>query len=191
MLKARAVPYQPVANLELDQGLLVASMSNRGAATLQFGLYAHHALGDTADRFDVAAGASATGSVAPDALSGAYDVEIHGPNGFLRRAAGSVLAPEAGVEASLALIGGDRNPRLKLSLRNQSGQPQSLSISGLHDDAHRFDLNPGSNTAVDVDPLDDQHGWYDLVVSVRGRPLFTRRFAGHLENGEPSRTSPS
>jgi phospholipase C len=189
--RARAVPYQPLANLELDTGRLLASMSNSGQAALQLGFYAHHALGDSADRFDVAPGSTVTTSVTPDPLTGAYDVEVHGPNGFFRHASGTVLGPESGVDATLTLVGGDRNPRLRLSVRNRSRQFQTVNVSGLPDGPRRLDLNRGSNEAIDLDPLDDRNGWYDLVVSVQGRPSFTRRFAGHLENGEPSRTSPS
>jgi phospholipase C len=166
-------------------------MSNRGPAALQLGVYAHHPPGDAASRFDIAPGETVQTSIAPDMSTGAYDVEIHGPNGFLRRAAGSVLAPESGVEATLALVGGDKDPELRLTLRNHSGQSQTLTVAGLHDDPRRFDLGRGSSEVVELDPLGDDDGWYDLLVSVQGRPVFSRRFAGHLENGEPSRTSPS
>jgi Bacterial phospholipase C, C-terminal domain len=67
----RALPYQALANVELSHGQLVVSMSNRGSATLQLGVYAHHALGDTAQRFDLKANGSATTSFTPEALAGA------------------------------------------------------------------------------------------------------------------------
>src|SRR4029077_8831126 len=75
---ARALPYQPLADLVLSGGQLVAHMSNRGTATLQLSVYAHHLLGETTQRFDLHASGSASVSVAPDALTGAYDVWIHG-----------------------------------------------------------------------------------------------------------------
>jgi phospholipase C len=176
--------------MELSHGQLAVSMSNRGSATLQLSVYAHHALGDTAQRFDINANGSATTSVTPEVLTGAYDVEIHGPNGFLRHAAGSVLSPESGVEATLDLQGGNGNPKLKLTLRNGSGQRQTVRVSGLHNVAHTFDLGSHGVEHVDLDPVGRNHGWYDLLVSVAGHPGFSRRFAGHLENGDPSRTGP-
>lgn len=77
-IRARALPYQPLANMEIKSGQLLVQMSNHGRATLQLGVYAHHALGDDARPFDVDGfGGSAQTTIAPDALTGAYDVEIH------------------------------------------------------------------------------------------------------------------
>jgi len=61
-------------------------------------------------------------SVGRDVLTGAYDIDIHGPNGFLRQAAGNVTTP--GVEASLDLAG----PRL--TLRNGSRHAQTVRVTG-------------------------------------------------------------
>jgi phospholipase C len=188
-VRARALPYQPNANLELTGGQLVASMSNTGDMALQLGVYAHHPTTDVASRFDIAPNAKVTTSVAPVPSTGAYDVEVHGPNGFYRRAAGSAVGPDS--EATLAVVGSDPNPRLRLTVRNQGGQPQTVSISGVKNHPLQYSLSRSSNRNVDLDPLDDASGWYDLTVSVEGRPQFVRRFAGHLENGEPSHTSPS
>jgi phospholipase C len=189
--RARALPYQPMANLEISGGQLVVHMSNHGQNTLQLSVYAHHALSDTAQRFDLHHGGTATATVAPEPITESYDVEIHGPNGFLRTAAGSLLSPEAGVEAALTLAGGGNNPTLKLMLRNHSKRALTLRVSGLHSNPARFELAPRGTETVALDPLANNHGWYDLVVSVEGQSTFTRRFAGHLENGEPSRTGPA
>jgi len=32
------------------------------------------------------------------------------------------------------------------------------------------------------------HGWYDVTLSLDGHDDWARRFAGHVENGQPSRT---
>jgi phospholipase C len=187
---ARPLPYQPLADLVLNGGQLVAHMSNHGTAALQLSVFAHHPLGETAQRFDLHAGGSATASVAPDALTGAYDVWIHGPNGFVRHASGSVLT-EAGVEAELGLVGDREDPQLKLTLRNVSAQTQTVHVTGLHHSADRFELEPHDVEVLPLNPLANNHGWYDLVVSVVGQPHYTRLFAGHLENGEASRTEPN
>ena len=186
---ARALPYQPLADLEISGGQLVAHMSNHGSVTLELALYAHHSLSDAAQRFDLNPGGSATATVAPDPLTGAYDVEIHGPNGFLRHATGSLLTPEVGIEAELHLAGTRADPSLKLTLHNHGTHTQTVRVTGLHNVAHTFILNAHDTDEVALDPLAHNHGWYDLVVSVEAHPLFTRRFAGHLENGQPSRTS--
>jgi phospholipase C len=183
--KARALPYQPMANISVTRGSIIADLSNQGSATLQLAVYAFHALNEDALRFDVSASGSAHASVAPDPVTGAFDVEIHGPNGFLRRAAGTVL--DADVEAALALTGG---PRLELTLRNPGAQTQTVHVSGLHHTPRTFVLGARQSQVVALDPLGKNHGWYDLTVSVEGHAAFVRRFAGHLENGSPSRTGP-
>ena len=188
--RARALPYQPVADLELSGGQLVVHMTNHGSATLQLALYTHGSLQDAAHRFDLHPGGSATTSVAPEPITQSYDVELHGPNGFVRQAAGSLLVAAAGVEATLALIGDDDHPRLRLDLHNRTARTQTLQVQGLHEADHTFVLAPHTSQTVELDPLASSHGWYDLVVSVHGQPLYVRRLAGHLENGQPSHTSP-
>jgi phospholipase C len=158
---------------------------------LQLSLYAHHSLSETAQRFDLNAGGSASASIAPESLTGAYDVWIHGPNGFVRHATGSVLGAEAGVEAALGLSGDRDDPKLKLTLRNHSAQTQTVHVTGLHNTLHTFELAPHDVEVRPLDPLANNHGWYDLGVSVEQHPLYTRLFAGHLENGEPSMTGPN
>ena len=115
-------------------------MSNRGDAAVQLGFYEHHPNGDVASRFDVAPGGRASASVTPEPSSGAYDVEIHGPNGFYRHAAGTAPSGAPGVDATLALVGGDHNPRLKLTVRNHGNQSQTVSISGVGRQPLRFAL---------------------------------------------------
>jgi phospholipase C len=187
---ARALPYQAQADLMVSGGQLVAHLSNHGTATLQLSLYAHHSVSATAQRFDLTAGGSATASVTPEAFTGVYDVWIHGPNGFVRHATGSVLGVEAGVEADLSLSGDRDDPKLKLTLRNHSAQTQTMRVTGLHNTIHVFELEPTDVAVQPLDPLSSNHGWYDLVVSIENHPQYTRVFAGHLENGEPSRTGP-
>ncbi|HWN32612.1 MAG TPA: phospholipase domain-containing protein, partial [Pseudonocardia sp.] len=51
-------------------------------------------------------------------------------------------------------------------------------------------LDPGRTHTEEIDTGRQANGWYDLRVSVDRDPAFTRRFAGHLENGANSRTGP-
>src|SRR5882757_4721162 len=170
---ARAVPYQPNADLAVDGGAVTISMANAGSAALQLTVYAHHLLGVDASPHDVAPGASASASVGRDVLTGAYDIDIHGPNGFLRQAAGNVTTP--GVEASLDLAG----PRL--TLRNGSRHAQTVRVTG------GAELNVPAQGTASVGVATD-HGWYDVALTLDGHTAWSRRFAGHLENGQPSVT---
>jgi phospholipase C len=67
---------------------------------------------------------------------------------------------------------------------------QTLRVRGLHSEAHQFVLKPREVETVNLDRLAKNHGWYDLHVSVDRHLLYVRRFAGHVENGQPSRTGP-
>jgi phospholipase C len=141
-------------------------------------------------RFDLNPGSTASTNVPTQAVSGAYDVQVHGPNGFLRHASGTALGEQAGVEATLALVGSPDAPTLQMTLTNQSTGPQTLIVRGLHGAPHQFPLARHATQLVGLNPLANNHGWYDLVVSVQGGSAYERRFAGHLENGQPSRTGP-
>ena len=46
-----------------------------------------------------------------------------------------------------------------------------------------------SEVLVDL-PLATSHGWYDLGLTVDGHPHYTRRYAGRIETGRPSRSDP-
>lgn len=182
--KARALPYQPLANVGLGNGQVVVQMSNDGTRALQLSVYAHHAVSENVQRIDVSAHGSSAATVPFDAATGAYNIEIHGPNGFLRIAAGA--AAHTAVEATLDLVG----TRLRLSIRNTTGQSQSVNVSGLHGNPHRLDIGSGITETVMLDPIQKNHGWYDLTVTLDGQAEFTRRFAGHVEDGNASRTGP-
>ncbi|MCU1684170.1 MAG: phospholipase phosphocholine-specific [Amycolatopsis sp.] len=175
--KARPLPYQPLAGITAGSGSLQLTLENHGSAALQLASYAYH-LGGASQRFDVQAGGKATGEVS---FTSNYDVAIHGPNGFVVEAAGSTQT--AGVEAKLTLSGS--GPKLQLHVTNSGAHAVSVAVSGRSGcivpahGSHQFTL----------DPLSGDHGWYDVTVTIAGQRTWRRRFAGHLENGKPSRTS--
>jgi phospholipase C len=53
----------------------------------------------------------------------------------------------------------------------------------------RLSLRPGATESRQWS-LGRTHGWYDLVVAVRGG-TFQYHYAGHLENGEDSISDPA
>jgi len=86
-------------------------------------------------------------------------------------------AYDTGVEATLALDGA----RLTLTVHNSSGYAQTVRVAGgtvLNVPAHS-----GAATTISTD-----HGWYDVTLSLDSHDDWARRFAGHVENGQPSRT---
>jgi phospholipase C len=175
---ARPLPYQPLASVSVDLASINLTLANHGSEALQLASYAYHLLG-ASQHFDVPAGGTVSGSVVFVAV---YDLAIHGPNGFLVEAAGNTLT--GGVEAGLSLAGTASAPTLKLTVVNSRPLPITIAVTG----APGFTIAPYGSHTLALDPIADDHGWYDVTVSLTGQPSFKRRFVGHLENGLPSKT---
>jgi phospholipase C len=116
----------------------------------------------------------------------AYQIAVHGTNGFLREFAGS-RTPTAEVTVDCA-----DGQVLRLVVTNTGKVPLRAAIADLTcpDSPNRVQLDPGRTHTEDIDTGAHANGWYDLRVTVDRDAVFTRRFAGHLENGENSRTGP-
>jgi len=122
-------------------------------------------------------------------LNTAYQVAIHGPNGFVREFAGG-HTPTA--EATVCLSGDRDDPVLRLTVTNTGHAPVRAMIADLAVDSSPDGvlIDPGRTHTEEIGAEQDANGWYDLRVTVDRDSAFTRRFAGHLENGENSRTGP-
>ncbi|WP_329054047.1 phospholipase C, phosphocholine-specific [Amycolatopsis sp. NBC_01488] len=161
--KARPLPYQPVAWAVAEPGALKLHLANHGTQTLQLAAYAYHA-GGASQRFDVGPNTELAGQV-PYAES--YDIAIHGPNGFVVEASG-----KAGLDASVTFT---PEPALRVTVTNSGPAPVALN-----------DVTIAPETSHDF-PVPTKNGWYDVTFEAPG---WRRRFAGHLEDGRPSRTGP-
>jgi phospholipase C len=73
---------------------------------------------------------------------------------------------------------------LTLTVVNSRLLPVTIGVSG----APGFTVPGSGSHALTLDPIAADHGWYDVTVSLTGQPSWRRRFAGHLENGLPSKT---
>ncbi|WP_370945445.1 phosphocholine-specific phospholipase C [Amycolatopsis sp. cg5] len=171
---ARALPYQPLAGVSVGVASVGLTLSNQGSAALQLASYAYHLAG-LSQRFDVAPRSTVHGQVA---FAVAYDLAIHGPNGFKVEAAGNLLT--AGVEVEPSLVG------LKLQLKVVNTRPLAVTIGVSGQPG--FVVPANGSHVLTLDPLAADHGWYDVTFSLTGQPSWRRRFAGHIENGKPSRT---
>jgi phospholipase C len=193
---ARALPYQPVANLGLTGGTPTVSLENHGVRPVQLAVYADGASSSHLLNGSATASVSVAGSVpvvrsVPLAAGGGYDVSVHGPNGFLRqfRAGGG----NASVQVTLALAGTADRPLLHWTITNSGASPARVQLAdalGGGQPARVVALDAGASHHEDWDALGLAYGWYDLSFTVPGDPVFLRRFTGHLEDGNPSRTHP-
>ena len=169
---ARAIPYQATANAQLTADALTLHLANAGATTFQFQIYP---TGSAILRQDVAPRGSAQVSVP---VNGAYQVEVHGPNRFLRTFAGN--GKGAGVEVSATIDG----RCLKVAISNGGAAPVTVKLAGRHiGQSGTFRVGAGHTVTEDIDVVDLAQGWYDLTATVNGDAAFSRRFVGHVEYG--------
>jgi phospholipase C len=169
---ARVIPYQAIANAQLSASNLTLHLANAGASTFQFQIYP---AGSAILRQDVAPRGSAQVNVP---VSGAYQVEVHGPNRFLRTFAGN--GKGAGVEVTVTIDG----RRLRVAISNGGAAPATVTLAGHHlGQSGTFLVGAGHTSTEEIDVVDLAQGWYDLTATVNGDAAFSRRFAGHVEYG--------
>ena len=116
-----------------------------------------------------------------------YDLSVFGPNGFLRtfKGAGTTAGPEvtARHDASAGSI--------DLTLTNPGAGDCHLTVTNAYDDkSETFTVRAGASVRHTVD-LRAGKRWYDLSVVSDTDDTFLRRFAGHVENGEPGVSDPA
>lgn len=111
-------------------------------------------------------------------VSGAYDVQLHGPNGFYRRFAGD-MANDA---ATVAVRRQDNSRELVVAVTAPSGVTVEV------EDSYRGAL-PVTDGKSTLD-TSSSGGWYDVTASVPGT-AWSRTFAGHLEDGHASTSDPA
>ncbi|HVK29861.1 MAG TPA: phospholipase C, phosphocholine-specific [Nocardioides sp.] len=113
-------------------------------------------------------------------VTGAYDVHVHGPNGFFRRYAGDTGAER--VLASVEPLGGRRGVGAGKVRLVVEGDADVVAT-----DAYAGDLTlRGGQVEIDTRA---SGGWYDVTVTIPGTS-FVRTLAGHLESGRPSTSDP-
>jgi phospholipase C len=121
----------------------------------------------------------------------AYNLEVHGPNGFYRAFQGGVdqLSTRLLVRASYDSARGD----LVLSITNQSEHTAAVRVANQYRAGHHAEkrrLSVGETTTLRLE-LERTRGWYDLLVTVDGDTDYACQLAGHVENGRHSISDPA
>ena len=214
--QARALPYQPNANLDSftfgRNGEIQArlSFSNAGphvSRASHFSVYDNTlptpSLSDfpaaypgqyTVDpsRSTSAKPVSGTVEIGSGSGDGAYDLTVVGPNRFLRHFTGdtAVSGDTAQVQAQYEGSFGE-HPTLSLRLVNTGRESVTFTVTHneyISDRPRTFHVPPHGTATYTVDPLAHSHGWYDVSVAMSSDSSWSRRYIGHLENGEDSIT---
>ncbi|APA84378.1 phospholipase C, phosphocholine-specific [Paraburkholderia sprentiae WSM5005] len=193
---ARALPYELFVRVdEGANGKLTMRFVNTGRAGAVFLVYAANSA-DAPRSYTVEAGKHLQDALLVNA-DGSYDFSVHGPNGFLRRFAGKVVARSwwHGSDTARPAVaeGYDvANGNLQLRLENVGSARCQFTIVNAYDANHviTHSVRGGDTDNVYLD-LRNAYGWYDLTVTVDTDPAFARRFAGHVETGSQSMSDPA
>jgi phospholipase C len=180
---ARALPYLIATEARVTAQGLALTIANQGKAGAGLNLYS--AGGEP--RFYTVDADKAVADVVP-LKDGAWSVNLHGPNGFLRGFRGAAVKPGIEADATFDPKGG----RLLITLRNNTGEPLILQVAPnayLKAKPRRHELAPGAQS-IDAWDLGASRNWYDFVVTCPAQSAFERRFAGHGEDGRPSVSDP-
>jgi phospholipase C len=109
---------------------------------------------------------------------GAYDLSVHGPNGFFRHVAGS-RHTSLRVEADSHLESGMLTLRLADGdERGEHGRPLVVRVADAYGTDHRIELIGRREFTVDTGHCG---GWYDIALSTPEDPSFAYQLAGRLE----------
>lgn len=150
--------------------------------------------GSTLSRTDPISATAVIGTGARDGDgAGIYDLTIIGPNRFLRNFTGDTNGAGRTAQATVEYCDGAFGPRPKLLLRLRNGGSKSVTFTVTaenyaSDRPQTYQVRPHSTAVHSVNPLQASQGWYDLAVTVSGDTSWSRRYVGHLENGDASMT---
>ena len=192
MRPARALPYELHAWAEMDfsQAVLNIQFRNSGLAAAVFQVRARNGAAGPWT-YTVGPGGQISDAWSSPAIDPqAYELSVHGPNGFLRTFKGSMSGNDkAGLNVTSAYD--VEQCGISLHIRNRSEAPCQVRILNAYShETTAHDLAP-NETLEKYWPLESTFGWYDLRVTLDSNSVFRQRLAGHVETGRDSMTDPA
>jgi phospholipase C len=191
---ARPIPYAWMVHHRLDAKAKLhwLELVNTGQAGAAFYVHDNTAPDDAPRRYTVAAGDTLSDCWPLHAQDTAYDLTAYGPNGYLchaRGEAGEVAGRRPGMEVRLRYEPEHR--QVVVSLRNTGALTCRAQVANAYARVppSRHALPPGAS-AESSWSVAASHGWYELAITLEDSPLYLRRYAGHLEYGQPSTSDP-
>lgn len=193
------LPYEFSVECSVSPAAATATMTiiNTGNATGAFQVHDRRNPTAAPRRYTVEPGKQLSGvwplTADEDSSDTAYELHLHGPNGFVRKCAGTLAT--AGVSVLLHYSPADDAVVVAAIGLGGAGAPASLVVT---DNAYKqggpWSLTAG--TAQAKINVGGSGGWYDLSVRVPGQTpgspgTFFRRFMGRMETGKMSITDPA
>ncbi|OWQ88418.1 phospholipase C, phosphocholine-specific [Roseateles aquatilis] len=197
---ARALPYDLQATAALTPGAgpnataIAVTFQNTGTAAAVFHVYDRLRLTEIPRRYTVEPGKQLVGSFAPQ-TTGAYDLWILGPNGFHRHLAGNARRAAAAGQPNPDVVAKASAATGELVLTLVNTGPVAATFTVGHNKyqsvaPRSVNVPARSSSELRVGVAVSAH-WYDVSVRVAGQADFLRRFAGHIETGQPSISDPA
>jgi phospholipase C len=183
----RPLPYRIAADSRIDaKGALIIAMVNDGNTGVVLTVH------DNSNREEPRHYTIGAGDRIDDVWQGqAFDLTLHGPNGFWRRFTGGKDG-----DRQVRLIDRPELDGVELRLENYGTAPSTFIIA-LGD---AYPAHAARTRAVTVAPgksisdfwrLSKSDNWYDLSVTAGASDDGLWHYAGKVENGRPGRTDPA
>jgi phospholipase C len=185
---ARPLPYRlHVHETPSANGLALAFVNDGDAGAV----LAAYAADQAAGPWTYSLGPHTALSDRPHGLpaTGPYAVSIHGPNGFLRTFAGDFDDRDRRPLVSIEYASGGDIIVIRMANHGAGAVTLVLRPIAYGDTAGVIALAPGQARTLRY-PIAASDHWYDFAVDLAGSS-WTRRFAGHVETGKPSRSDPA
>ncbi len=186
---ARALPYElnVHATVHAANKTVTLTFTNTGNAAAVF----HVRSGNVADAprfYTVEPGKKLNGQWSVDSN---YDLSVYGPNGFTRFFTG-IIAHRANALDVQTQYGNDHDGSIRWVITNVSSGPAAVNVLDAYTGRTLTSEFLRSKEWVDGKlSLSKFHGWYDLIVTIEGDPVFKYRLAGHVETGKDSFSDPA
>lgn len=185
---ARPLPWQINAGSrsECDSGLFHITLTNSGATSAHFTIYANAYRTDGPWQYDTGSGSALEAKFSTlGTANGRYDLTCLGPDGFLRRYAGSTNVACGAVE-----IGSELDPvsgKIYLITSNLTANTFSISVhDNLGGDRDRIlDVPANGSIRITYPTSADYGGAYDVSVTAGIDAIFLRQMAGRIQRSSP------
>ena len=186
--RARALPYEldVRAAVDLAAGTVGLHFSNTGKQGAAFNVRST-VVADQSRNYTVEAGKKLAGSWN---VGAAYDLAVHGPNGFYRLFQGSTGSAAAALDVRSS-YGQEGRGSIALRVRNAGANAVTLHVLDAYTGKHTTQVLGVGEQWDDDRSLDAFYGWYDLVLTVKEDASLRVRLAGHVENGRDSISDPA
>ena len=120
----------------------------------------------------------------------AYDLHLHGANGFVRLFRGN------GAEDAIYLAKLTYQPKtqhVSISMSNDGTSDTTFIITDMayNEQPQKITVPKGGAIKTTLIDVSKNGNWYDLAITVSNEKLFLRRFMGRMETGKDSITDPA